>query len=286
MSTEGHNSAFNAQKGGLKNPSILLNGIGNITRYNNAIKSNTVPEPYSLTFEPPTPRKVKRYLLRLINTSFDSTFVFSIDNHWIKVVSSDFVAITPYETTNILVGIGQRYNVIVNSTVYKNEDGSAPPGDGNFWIRTYKADCFRFNQGQASPGYERSGILRYNGQSKAIPTTKPWTPDLSCSDEPFRKLKPIVPWQVGSAVNDPLGKVGENITVQLVFGPSAPFHYPWAFASMGGEDYNPMLIDYGDPTFLHLQYAGKWSSLWNVFPEEHSQDEWVRASLLDRCKLC
>lgn len=49
----------------------------------------------------------KRYLLRLINTSVDTTFVFSIDNHWLEVISADFVPIHPYKVDHIVIGIGR-----------------------------------------------------------------------------------------------------------------------------------------------------------------------------------
>lgn len=49
----------------------------------------------------------KKYLLRLINTSVDTTFIFAIDNHDITVMSSDFVPIVPYKTDSVLIGIGK-----------------------------------------------------------------------------------------------------------------------------------------------------------------------------------
>ena len=113
MTDWGHNSAFEAIWTGLNNESILLNGRGNVTRYNNkAVAKLPIPDPYSITFEPPTKIGPKRYLLRVINTSFESTFIFSIDNHILTVIGSDFVPIRPYNTTSVLVGIGQRYHVV------------------------------------------------------------------------------------------------------------------------------------------------------------------------------
>ena len=47
-----------------------------------------------------------RYLLRLINTSVDSTFIFSIDGHNLTVIGMDFVPIEPYTNTSVLIGIG------------------------------------------------------------------------------------------------------------------------------------------------------------------------------------
>lgn len=48
-----------------------------------------------------------RYLLRLINTSVDTIFVFSIDNHNLTIIESDFVPIEPYTNTSVLIGIGE-----------------------------------------------------------------------------------------------------------------------------------------------------------------------------------
>ena len=51
-------------------------------------------------------KKGRRYLLRLINTSIETAFVFAIDNHKIQVVGADFVPIMPYMTDHVVVGIG------------------------------------------------------------------------------------------------------------------------------------------------------------------------------------
>lgn len=49
----------------------------------------------------------KRHLIRLINSSVGTTFVVSIDGHTMKVVANDLVAIEPYETTSLRIGIGK-----------------------------------------------------------------------------------------------------------------------------------------------------------------------------------
>lgn len=51
---------------------------------------------------------------------------FMIDNHTLEVISTDFVPIVPYNTTNLSIGLGQRYDVIVQA----KEQTS-----GNFWLR-------------------------------------------------------------------------------------------------------------------------------------------------------
>ena len=116
MTDWGHESAFDALMQGLSHPDVLLNGRGNVINFNTASKSTTpVKAPYHISFDGPVPgRKNKRYLLRIINTSFDTIFVFSINHHELTIVSADFVPILP-DKRPVLVGIGQRYNIIVEA---------------------------------------------------------------------------------------------------------------------------------------------------------------------------
>ena len=94
----GHNSAFVAvETFDFGYPDILLNGLKNVTNYNNSVpKSPNTLLPYQITFEAPQPRlPLKKYLLRIINTSFATTFVFTIDNHTLNVINTDFVPVVP-----------------------------------------------------------------------------------------------------------------------------------------------------------------------------------------------
>ena len=49
----------------------------------------------------------KKYLLRLINTSVDTAFSFSIDGHSLTVIGADFVPVEPYDTRSVLIGISR-----------------------------------------------------------------------------------------------------------------------------------------------------------------------------------
>ena len=263
-------------------PSILLNGLGNVTRTNHTWNATLdVPKPYSIHFEEaeiPTGEgktRPKRYLMRIINTAFDSTFVFSIDNHKLQVVGADFVPIHNYTTESILVGIGQRYHVIV-------EANDTTQADGNYWIRTWKANCFRFDPKSFSQGYERTGILRYNNASTDEPTSVAWSNvSLKCSDEPYNNLEPILKWKVGKAVNVEQGEVGEKFSVTAT-DKTASTMFPFAIFSMGGDDskdeFIPLRVDYANPTFLNLNNTGRWNPQWVVIPEDYNQkDAWVSA---------
>lgn len=207
-----------------------MNGRGNITRFQGIENSSPIPDIYSLHFNKsvspgPEPSPPKKYLLRIINTSFDTTYVFSIDNHWLQIISADFVPIEPYRNTSLLIGIGQRYNVIVEA----KPDGPSPQ-DGNFWIRTWTAEGCGIKSKQ--PGYEKTGILRYNTESTADPVSQSWPGiSLKCSDETYTSLKPVYPWYVGEAAN---GKHGEQFGIAAK-GPKSPT-FPLAVFSLNPED--------------------------------------------------
>lgn len=172
--------------------SILLNGKGQYVPtmaefQNPQFNVREVPK-YTTVFQ-----RGKRYLLRLINTSVDATFIFSIDDHMITVVGADFVPIHPYTTNSVLVGIGQRYHVVVEAKPLKELPG------GNYWIRTTVAqNCSAFAATRALPD-ERIGILRYDAASPFDPLSKRHEFSTVCSDEPYGKLKPILEWKVNPA---------------------------------------------------------------------------------------
>ncbi len=259
---------------GLKNQTILLNGIGNITRFSGHPAPAFIKEPYTLLFKSKeADRKPKKYLLRLINTSFDTTFVFSIDNHNLTIVTSDFVPIHPYSNTSVLVGIGQRYNVIVEANPIFN--ASQPiPDDLNFWMRTYVSECTGGTAGYPE-GYEASGVLRYNSESTAFPRSLPWN-DVSkdCSDETYASLVPVYQWHVGNPAN--AGQEHDvvfNGTSPGDFGPLAAFGLePTTF----GAGFVPLRINYDDPTFLHLNNtSGEWPAQWIITPENYKDKDWV-----------
>ena len=69
----------------------------------------------------------KTHRLRLINAGAEGIIRFSIDDHNLTVIAEDFVSVVPYQTNIVQLGVGQRYDVLVNANVTK--------GDGAFWMR-------------------------------------------------------------------------------------------------------------------------------------------------------
>lgn len=63
------------------------------------------------------------YLLRVVNVAIDSHFKFSIDNHTMTVIASDFVPIVPYDTNILNIGMGESSHL-------------AKPNRNTDWLRT------------------------------------------------------------------------------------------------------------------------------------------------------
>jgi FtsP/CotA-like multicopper oxidase with cupredoxin domain len=120
-----------------------------------------------------------RTRLRLVNSALDTHFRFTIDNHNLTVISADLVPIEPYTTDTVSVGIGQRYDVIVEA----NQD------PGNYWLRAIpQTSCSSTNENTLNI----TGIFNYEGVDVAYPTTTGWTYVDSCDDESLENLKPVV----------------------------------------------------------------------------------------------
>ena len=174
-----------------------------------------------------------------------------------------------YTTKSVLVAIGQRYHVIVEADPQPNEEGKI--SNDSFWIRTQEAGCTDKFAPQGQDGSNKTGIVRYSS-SQDPPNSPYWQVNQDCTDEYYDNLHPIVPWTVGPPANDRAGGVGENLTVKFQQSPSI---FPLASFSLGGDKFNPLYIDYGNPTFLNLNYTGKWDPLWVVFPENYTEKDWV-----------
>lgn len=109
-----HQTAFNAfqaeksQNNFARTDSIVVNGKGHDPATGTGSYSNIKLTPG------------KKHLIRLINSSVGTSFVVSIDGHTMKVVASDLVAIEPYETTSLHIGIGKHSSLLYGSP--------SPPG--------------------------------------------------------------------------------------------------------------------------------------------------------------
>ncbi|KAK3984630.1 laccase [Cladorrhinum sp. PSN332] len=239
--------------------SVLINGQGNFA---GAFDRNK----FSMSVE-----KGKKYLLRIINTSVDTTYILSIDNHNLTVTTTDFVPIKPYNTNRVVVGIGQRYHAVLDATPI---DNGALSAEGNYWIRAIPADgCKGFEDGNEPD--ERQGVLRYNATSTGVPTSfrdsgKAF--DTQCRDEHFHKLHPVVKWDVAPFELSSLPTEDSKWDVGKMNHPDRPergdnFTW-WALGN------HPLWLNFSDPTLLNLS-STTWQDDYVVVSKNGTADTWV-----------
>ncbi|KAG0213894.1 hypothetical protein BGX28_003318 [Mortierella sp. GBA30] len=103
----------------------------------------------------------RRYRLRIINSSAQAAFMFSIDNHQLQVIEADGTDLNPIMVDKLPINAGQRYSVIVTA----NQDLK------NYWMRA------EMGLGCMPPTANTNlnpiilGEVRYQGGGKEEPTT-------------------------------------------------------------------------------------------------------------------
>lgn len=218
--------------------SVVVNGHG----HNPSTGTGTY---FETTFAPK-----KKHVLRLVNGSAGTHFIFTIDNHTMTVIETDLVPIAPYQTTALSIGIGQRYMIVV--------EADQEPGD--YWIRTHPATgCNGFNTSlpcngtfndTCSPFDVRTGIIRYNtssGPDTNLPTSEPWDYSRDCADEPYDKLQPIIPWVIDHHPANELSDSRFAVAHQNDFSSNETGGYRhWMLT----PDF--LWLEFGNPTILNL----------------------------------
>ncbi|OLN93053.1 Laccase-2-like protein 2 [Colletotrichum chlorophyti] len=221
-----------ATTGGPPTPQTgLINGIG---MYNGGGSR------FTTTFE-----SGKSYRMRLVNGAIDTHWKFMIDNHTLEVISADFVPLNPYNTSEVSIGIGQRYDVIVR----------ANQAADNYWLRAIPQLTCSDNENTL----DIKGIVRYDASSTADPVGEVPSYTDNCVDEPMDSLVPIVALEAGAQTYDDTLTVG----LQTIGG-----QFKWTLNN------NTFLSDWAYPTIeqviegnnnfsvqqniVHLDEANSW----------------------------
>ena len=124
----------------------------------------------------------KSHRLRIVNTALSTPFIFSVDQHQLQVITSDFVPIEPIWTDSVVIAIGQRYDIIVQ----------ANQSIDNYWVRAEPS-----NECSALPNTPPAqAIVHYEGAPNSSPTVNTPAPDPGCVEP--GSLIPVVPNNVGS----------------------------------------------------------------------------------------
>ncbi|KAF9635593.1 putative laccase-1 precursor protein [Lasiodiplodia theobromae] len=101
--------------------------------------------------------KGRGYRLRVANVGISDHYHFSIDGHNLTVISSDFVPVVPFTTSSISLGVGQRYDVVINA----DQDIDL------YWIRSDPDGSCSNNRNRGNI----KAILAYMAPGNAEPTS-------------------------------------------------------------------------------------------------------------------
>jgi FtsP/CotA-like multicopper oxidase with cupredoxin domain len=98
---------------------------------------------------------------RLVNGAIDTHFKFIIDDYNITVISMDLVPITPYTTQVLSIGMGQRFDIVVE----------ASESSGNYWMRAIPQTTCSDNDNFDNI----KGIVMYDTTNTTEPDTPAYT---------------------------------------------------------------------------------------------------------------
>lgn len=188
------------------------------------------------------------YRLRLVNAAVDTHWKFSIDNHTLEVIAMDLVPITPYNTTVLDIGMGQRYDVVIRTS------GMSDIAD-NFWLRAIPQEACSDNDNSD----DIRGIISY--ASVSTPTTTAYSYTDSCADEDVSDLVPYV----SKTVDTKTWNIGEDVTV----GTNTDNLFRWYLND------TTMAVEWDDPSLLQI-YNG--ATTWDTDDAVVSlsgADEWA-----------
>ncbi|KAI0129781.1 laccase-1 [Xylariales sp. AK1849] len=152
-----------------------------------------------------TPGSLHR--LRLINPSVENNFQVSLVGHDFTVISTDLVPVESFTTNNLFIGIGQRYDVLIN----------ASQAVDNYW---FNVTMFSTSLCGTSVNLAPAAIFRYDGAPDTTPTAAGTVPtNANCQDT--TSFTPVVSRTADQAdlvvdANDP----SHQMNIALQFAPT------------------------------------------------------------------
>ncbi|KAI1330870.1 multicopper oxidase [Xylariaceae sp. FL0255] len=202
----------------------------------------------------------KRHRLRLINPSLEHNYQVSLVGHQLEVIQTDFVPIVPVTVDSVFLGVGQRYDVIINAT----------EATDNYWFNvTLSATGLCGSSDNSAP----AAIFRYAGANDTLPTTQGTKPEDSlCSDA--NSWTPYLASNVNATAFTPTQAVKDNLPVELDMPPLSST-VQWFVNS------SSMLIDWEYPILDYVLNQTAWPTDQNVVMvnETNAWSFWVIQNL-------
>ncbi|KAM4055093.1 multicopper oxidase domain-containing protein [Hirsutella rhossiliensis] len=185
-------------------------------------------------------KKGKIHRLRLINSGAEGLQRFSIDQHKLTVIANDFVAVEPYETEVVTLGIGQRTDVLVKA------DGHLT----SYWMRSNISHACSLSH----QDFAVAAVYYDNAQStNEVPRSKAWnvSDPATCSNDDLKKTEPVMKLKVPTP--------DLSLSIDLDRHTNASNIGLWRLA---GQDFR---INYNTPTLLlsnlgNTSFAPEWNA--------------------------
>ncbi|CZR69308.1 related to Laccase-2 [Phialocephala subalpina] len=240
-----HDTSFETWKNTEKNGlfPIIPNGLINGTNTFDCTGSSDAAclgtgKRFELSFTPG-----KKYRIGLVGAQTDGFLRFAIDGHNLTVIANDLVPVVPYITDSVVLGGGQRYDIIVE----------ASQAVDNYWMRSVVGGCNLI----INTNWDNiRGIVRYEGvvDFTADPTTASSISN-NCYDESLASLVPHLNKTVGSATSE------ESLDVTWYYDILGGLVYHWTINSQTLE------IDWAEPTLRLIENGVA------VFPTDYNVKE-------------
>lgn len=168
------------------------------------------------------------------------------------VIANDLVPIVPYETDSVILGIGQRYDVIINAT----------QSSGDYWMRAiWQTACIGNTAGDDN---NILAIVRYDASSTADPTSTSDAINIAsaCEDEPYASLVPYLSLNVDSDYT-----LEDDLALSFEGGGNTVF--TWTINT------SSLFLNWSDPSILRISDGETiWPTDYNVVPVT-GVNEWV-----------
>jgi FtsP/CotA-like multicopper oxidase with cupredoxin domain len=221
-----------AEKNGVP---TLDNGLINGTNVYNTLGSR-----FEMTWVTGT-----KYLLRLVNGAVETHYKFMVDNHTMTVTAADFVPVEPYVADFINIGMGQRYDVIIE----------ANQTTADYWLRAIPQVACSDNDSADNI----KGIIRYDSASTSDPTTSGYTYTDACDDE-TSNLVPVLSLDASSEDS------GDDFAVTVTRSNNL---FKWRMAGTS------FVSDWADPTLKKVIEGNDTFSTEEHVIELDTANEWV-----------
>lgn len=126
----------------------------------------------------------RTHRLRLINTATESAVHFAVEGHNLLVIAADFVPVEPYQVSSLMVGIAQRYDVVVK----------ADQPSGAYWVRAEAESACG-----GSVNHRGLAVLKYDSSNLTVPAGGEPTDNPYATPCQAPSLTPYWPSDAGSA---------------------------------------------------------------------------------------